>query len=92
LRSGRLGRESNRLDCNLVQARGQWRVHDIHGKDMPRLGASLIQTSREAAAAACKRQLAGRDTFQPDRPDWRPGVVSPHGKRRAPRQHHHGDL
>jgi hypothetical protein len=44
------GGEGNRLDLDLVQSRGQWRVHDIHSKDMPSLRAFLIQANREAAA------------------------------------------
>jgi hypothetical protein len=44
------GGEGNRLDFDLVQARGQWRVHDIHSKDMPSLRAFLVQANREAVA------------------------------------------
>jgi hypothetical protein len=47
--------EVRRLDFDLVQSRGQWRVHDIHSKDMPSLRAFLIQANREAAAAAKKK-------------------------------------
>jgi len=42
--------EIRRLDFDLVQSRGQWRVHDIHSKDMPSLRAFLIQANREALA------------------------------------------
>jgi hypothetical protein len=46
--------EVRRLNFDLVQSRGQWRVHDIHSKDMPSLRAFLIQANREAVAAAKK--------------------------------------
>ncbi len=46
--------ELRHLDFDLVQSHGQWRVHDIHSKDMPSLRAFLIQANREAVAAAKK--------------------------------------
>jgi hypothetical protein len=44
------GGEGNRLDFDLVRSRGQWRVHDVHSKDMPSLRAYLIQANRDALA------------------------------------------
>ena len=46
--------EVRRLAFDLVQSHGQWRVHDIHSKDMPSLRAFLAQANREAVAAARK--------------------------------------
>jgi hypothetical protein len=42
---------ASHLDLDLVLAGGQWRVHDVHSKDLPSLRAYLIQSNREAAAA-----------------------------------------
>lgn len=46
--------DTRRLDLDLVQSGGQWRIRDIHSKDQPSLRAYLIQSNREAAAAKKK--------------------------------------
>ena len=42
--------DARQLKLNLVNLRGQWRVHDILSKDMPSLRAYLIKANAEAKA------------------------------------------